>query len=161
MKSRKWIWIPVLVLVIVLGNALTVGAATGTPGSAEDPVVTKSYVETFLRNAVKEEVTAQMATYEGPTAASEGSTEFTVLELKTGESVLGGSGTEIIVRAGRAVSIGNGANGLADVTQALDVLDGEPVGNNHLLICPRDDGRGIMATTDNCWVMVRGTYVVR
>ena len=160
MKRKHWMLMASLVLVVVLGSVFTTGAASGAAGTAEDPVVTKSYVNAYVKDAVKNEVTSQMATYTGPAAGS-GSGEFTILELTTGQKVIGGSGTEIIVRVGKCTCIGNEENGLADVTQGIDVQNGQPVGYNHLLLCPRDDGRGITVEAAECWVMVRGAYTVQ
>jgi len=42
----------------------------------------------------------------------------------------------------------------------MDLMTGSQVVTNHLLLVPRNDGRGITAVTD-IWVMVRGTYTVQ
>jgi hypothetical protein len=74
--------------------------------------------------------------------------------------VLGKSGTEIILRSGEATAIDNGANGVSDITAGKDLMTGQSVGQNHLLLVPKDDGRGIQATTD-LFVMVRGAYSIQ
>jgi hypothetical protein len=132
-------------LVIVLSVfAVTVAAAAAadTPGSEGDPVVTKSYVD------------SQIAQIKGGSTASD---TYIVVEVKAGQKVLGKSGTEIILRSGEATAIDNGANGVSDITDGKDLMTGQSVGQNHLLLTPKDDGRGIQAITD-IFVMVKGPY---
>ncbi|MBE6034225.1 MAG: hypothetical protein E7222_05935 [Clostridiales bacterium] len=123
----------VTILVMVLGISIVM-AATDQPGSESDPVVTKSYVDS--------------------------KTSFSPISLTAGQKLIGGEGTEIILRSGEATAIDNGANGISDLTVGMDLMTGSQVVTNHLLLVPRNDGRGITAVTD-IWVMVRGTYTVQ
>lgn len=135
-------------LVIVFSVfAVTVAAAAAadTPGSEGDPVVTKSYVD------------SQIAQLKSSGTASD---TYLVVEVKAGQKVLGKSGTEIILRSGEATAIDNGANGVSDITAGKDLMTGQSIGQNHLLLVPKDDGRGILAITD-IFVMVRGTYSIQ
>ena len=132
MKKRSLI--VALVVTVVLGMTLSFAAfATGTPGTENDPLVTKSYVDA-------------KATY-------------TPIQLTMGQKLIGDEGTEIILRSGIATAIDNGANGVSDITAGVDLMTGYDVGLNHLLLIPRNDGRGITAVTD-IWVMVRGNYTI-
>ena len=131
MKRRNVIII--ICLVLVLGVSCAV-AAGSTPGSDGDPLVSQSYVDA--------------------------KTTYTPIQLTAGQSLIGKEGTEIILRSGEATAIGNTENGISDVTGGADLMTGTPVQLNHLLLTPRDDGRGIKAVTD-IWVMVRGEYVVK
>ena len=135
-------------LVIVFSLfAVTVAAAAAadTPGSEGDPVVTKSYVD------------SQIAQLKSSGTASD---TYVVVEVKAGQKVLGKSGTEIILRSGEATAIDNGANGVSDMTAGKDMMTGQSIGQNHLLLVPKDDGRGIQAITD-LFVMVRGAYLIQ
>ncbi|WP_312353343.1 hypothetical protein [Aminipila sp.] len=123
----------VTILVMVLGISIVM-AATDQPGSESDPVVTKSYVDS--------------------------KTSFSPISLTAGQKLIGGEGTELILRSGEATAIDNGANGISDLTVGMDLMTGSQVVTNHLLLVPRNDGRGITAVTD-IWVMVRGTYTVQ
>ncbi|MFV0516873.1 MAG: hypothetical protein ACK5MV_05715 [Aminipila sp.] len=123
----------VTILVMVLGISI-VAAATDQPGSENDPVVTKSYVDSR--------------------------TSYSPISLTAGQKLIGGEGCEIILRSGEATAIDNGANGISDLTAGIDLMTGSSVGANHLLLVPRNDGRGITAVTD-IWVMVRGTYTIK
>ncbi len=86
-------------------------------------------------------------------------TTFAPLALKAGEKLIGKSGTQVILRSGEATAIDNGQNGVSDLTTGTDLRTGNKVGQNHLLLIPREDGRGIAATTE-VWVMVMGSYTI-
>ena len=66
----------------------------------------------------------------------------------------------MIVRAGNAEAVTAIADGLQDITSGEDLVGGTEVPRNHLLIIPREDGRGIYATKDLI-VMVRGGYNIQ
>ena len=91
---------------------------------------------------------------------STGTGAFEVVNVQAGKSVIGKAGTEIIVRAGAAKAIDNGEDGVSDVTAGLDLRGGVTVETNHLLLCPRDDGRGVYAASE-LWIMVRGGYTIQ
>mgnify|MGYP000872864204 FL=1 len=133
------------VIVIVLLALTAVAAAAGTPGSEEDPVVTKSYVDN------------QIARLTGSGGSAE---TYKAVQLTAGQRLIGNEGTEVILRSGEATAIDNGANGVSDVTGAMDLMTGKSISQNHLLLIPRSDGRGIQATTE-IWVMVRGAYTIQ
>jgi hypothetical protein len=63
------------------------------------------------------------------------------------------------LRSGEATAIDNGYNGVANLTAGMDMMTGNNIELNHLLLVPRADGRGILATTE-AWVMVRGSYSI-
>ncbi|HHU17507.1 MAG TPA: hypothetical protein GXZ70_04700 [Clostridiales bacterium] len=133
-----------LVIVITILALTVVAAASETPGSKEDPVVTKSYVDNQIARLM----------------GNGGSTEtYKAIMLTAGQKLIGHEGTEVILRSGEATAIDNGVNGISDVTGAMDLMTGQKVAQNHLLLIPRSDGRGIQATTE-IWVMVRGTYTI-
>lgn len=138
----------VTVLIVAMALIVTtvaVGAAGYEPGSPEDPVVTKSYVD------------AQIAALQSGGEVS--AAVFEPVFVETGKSLMGGAGTELILRSGGALAIAKGQDGLSDVTEGKDLPGTLAVTRNHLLLVPRDDGRGIYAATD-IWVMVKGTYTI-
>lgn len=88
---------------------------------------------------------------------------YAVVELFAGQKLSSKSGTvELIVRPGSsAVAFSEiPENGLSDISEMKEVLNGEEVGINHALIIPRNDGRGIVITSDKAYVLVRGDYIV-
>ncbi|HHW55635.1 MAG: hypothetical protein WAQ41_02965 [bacterium] len=135
MFSKKQLGLVVLAALLlgfVVGGAVL--AQGSAPGSEVDPLVAKSYVDKFLR--------------------------LEVVNLQRGQSLIAEGGTEIILRGGRGVAIASPLGGLCDVTQGRDLAGGEVIPANHLLIVPRDDGRGVKAETDTI-LMVRGGYWVQ
>lgn len=134
MKKRTLLITFVIVLAITACFTLAAFGDTGEPGSETDPIVTKSYVDSAV--------------------------SYTPVQLAAGQTLIGGEGTEIILRSGIATAIDNGANGVSDITAGVDLMTGADVGLNHLLLIPRNDGRGIAAVTE-IWVMIRGSYTVK
>jgi hypothetical protein len=178
MKNMKWVWIALLIIIVAVGAISAASAAVGTPGSEADPVVTKSYVDKTVKAAAETaaktaaEAAAETAAKSAVQAEIDALTEkiaagiptgggtFEVVNVPAGQSVIGKAGTEIIVRAGSAKAIDNGEDGVSDVTGGRDLRGGVTVETNHLLLCPRDDGRGVYAASE-LWIMVRGDYELR
>ena len=138
-----------LLLIIILGTIVVVAAST--PGSEDDPVVTKSYVDTVISKL------------ESSLEGSGGSNAYKVLQLNAGQKLICGASTELILRSGEATAISittNGVeNGISDLTSGTDLTMGKAVESNHSVLVPRDDGRGITAGTD-IYIMVRGEYSI-
>ncbi len=127
-----------------------VAGAPGVPGSADDPVVTKSYVDQKIQQAL---------------AGGAGSSKLVVAELKPGKTLYGFEGTEFIVRTGKVVSVaGVNGDGLTDITAGADLKAGAPVSSNHLLLIARSDSRGLRLEpgySGTAYIMVRGKYELR
>jgi len=135
-------------LCLVLSCSVIVLAAT--PGSAEDPVVTKSYLDGVIAE-LKE-------------TKSAGSGEYIVLEKLAKDTIIvGGGSTEMILRSGAVcVYLPEGAGGgLSDLTAGSDLGNGKAVSKNHLILFPRNDGRAFKVTKDNTYVMVKGDYTLQ
>lgn len=156
-------------------NVTAEGAGVGSqPGTAEDPVVTKSYVDQQIQKAlsgggattpaatatpVPNATNAPVATT-NPTTSSN---ESEIVDVKPGQTLIASAGAEFIVRAGKAVIYSKDANGVADLTDGKDLLNGVSAPQNHLLSFPRD-GRGITVQegqTLGLVVMVRGGYTLK
>ncbi|MGO4373045.1 hypothetical protein AB4Z21_20230 [Paenibacillus sp. MCAF20] len=127
---------------------------TLTPGSVEDPVVTKSYVDEQL---------AKINGGGGSGGGSSASATLEVVAVPAGKILLAGAGTEVIVRVGKALAYSVDTNGVADLTDGTELKKGTAVPANHLLIFPRE-GRGIQpdpAQKNGLTVLVRGSYVLQ
>lgn len=134
MSKKPWVYAVILVAAGVLLGWFGKGYASSNmplPGSEEDPLVTRAYVDSKFK--------------------------MTVVELTPGNVLRGYAGTEIILRAGNAIVIDSELGGLCDSTQGVDLRGDNEVPRNHLLIVPRDDGRGIRAKSQIV-VMVRGKF---
>lgn len=157
-----------------------IGEGISQPGTADDPVVTKSYVDQQIQKALggggnttttpptnPTTPTTPPATEQQKPADKDETTvvenTVSVVTLKPGEKLIAKAGTEFIIRSGKGVIYSEDANGVADLTDGKDIANGQPVGNNHLLSFPRD-GRGIMVQDGNKYnliVMVRGGYSIQ
>lgn len=144
-------------------NMQAEGAGT-TPGTADDPVVTKSYVDQAIQQALGGGGSSSPSTPStGDNGSSSSSDEIKIVEVKPGKILIASAGAEFIVRAGKAVVYSADVNGVADLTDGKDIPNGGTVTNNHLLSFPRE-GRGIQVQegdTHNLTVMVRGGYQIK
>lgn len=157
MKNKiKKIGIGLSAMIILLGAT----AVFSEPGSESDPLVTLSYVEKKI-DQLKYYVDEKIG---NKNIDNKNVSSWVVVEVPAGKSLICKDGTEIILRSGdsRAIAIVvNGImNGLTDVTAGKDLAMEEKIIANHLLIVPRDDGRGARALT-NCFFLVKGDYEVR
>ena len=157
-----------------------------TPGSAQDPLITESYLLSLLEQEreARKELSSRITTLEqqlqqinltSPVTIAIGDNikenpipgqdpEQTnksvqtlapqVISLIAGEAFYATAGTEIILRSGEAVAIASSLGGLADLTKGADLRQGEFLVANHLLLVPRDDGRGVEALTDAVFLVM-------
>ena len=131
----------ILITLFVIAGLTVTYTVMANPGSDSDPVISFSYLTEIFKPEVKKELT------------------FQVVSVSEGESLTGTAGTEMILRMGKAAIFATESGGLSDVTAGYDLPDGTEMPPNHLLIVPKDDGRGIVAKTD-CLVMVKGGYTI-
>ncbi|MDR9747694.1 hypothetical protein [Paenibacillus taichungensis] len=169
-----------------------IGAGTIQPGTADDPVVTKSYVDQQIQQALGGKIstgsgnTSSGADSNAGNGSNSGSTgtgnssntggdttlpplvsgasdALEIVMVKPGQQLIGATGAEFIVRSGKAVIVSEGTNGVADLTDGVDLTNGQEAPNNHLLSFPKD-GRGITVLDGNKYsltVMVRGGYSLK
>lgn len=153
-----------------LMNLKAEGAGVGNqPGTADDPVVTKSYVDQAIKQAMNggaapsTPIPTTPSKGEGIANSGSASEGVKIVEVKPGKILIASAGTEFIVRAGKAVIYSADSNGVADLTDGKDITNGGAVANNHLLSFPKE-GRGIQVQegdTHNLTVMVRGGYQIK
>ncbi|TCK93457.1 hypothetical protein EDC19_1650 [Natranaerovirga hydrolytica] len=190
MSKKRKIYGAMSGVILALGGFLiisTASASTGEAGSVDDPLVTKSYVDNEISkrlqggqsntdqssdvdiNALYADLIAyvdgQIDNIELDIKVDSGegleNTSFEVLELMPNQTLIGKEGTELIVRSGEALIIDNqDNNGIPNVTTGDNLKLGEQVALNHLLIIPREDGRGIVSKTGS-WIMIRGDYTIQ
>lgn len=159
--QRGFLWRKIGGAAFILLFLMTTVYADGgpVPGSADDPIVTKSYVDEQV-SALKKELGA-----DGGGIAGTGKGNLTVEKLAPGQKVMAAEGTELIVRSGTVrVIAGEKGDGIPDVTEGKDLKGNSLVPLNHLLLVPRTDGRGLSveaAGSDGfSYIMIRGSYSV-
>jgi hypothetical protein len=152
----------------------------GQPGSTEDPLVTKSYVDEQIKAALSGKTTTTTPSTTTDAALLQRITQlekalslvtdsqvegqgtsYEVVPLPAGHTLIGGENTKMIVRIGQAIVYSNTPdNGIADVTDGVDLKNGVRAPNNHLLIIPRE-GRGVRVEPDyknKVFVTVEGAF---
>ncbi len=164
MKNKILTTIASGLLVTILATTVVSAADAG---SNADPLVTKSYVDTKI-NELKAQILTlsnnnnSSSNTETPTATPEASNaQYQVVLVPKGSKIIGGEGTEMILRSGTATIVSPTSNGLVNMTTGVDALNGTSIPKNNLMIVPRADGRGFNVTADNTNIMVRGYYEIR
>ena len=159
----RWLvtFLGVAVLFMVTGFLVgqVAGANSGVPGSEQDPLVTKSWVEARLDAfAPGEAARPPSARPDEPVQIVEPAPVYTVVVVDAGKKMFPGEGTELILRSGRAKAmVPVEGNGLANLTTGRNLEDGDPIERDQLILCPREDGRGIITETETVF-LVRSKY---
>jgi hypothetical protein len=174
--GKKWFPFLALAFLFLLGGfflgRVAVADGSAIPGSEEDPLVTAGWVEARLRTLKAELSGLKTEGGNGPRGDAEGQPPsgqvvmvpspapvYEVAVLQPGARFLAGHGTEFILRSGRAVTIAADSGGVADLTSGVDLENKEAIPRNHLLLSPKDDGRGAVAETEVIF-LIRGKYNV-
>ena len=155
----------ILIFTLILAIALT-AVIYAAPGDANDPIVVLSYLNDRIKALVTDykldeiaDLRKKVDSLDSNEGSGGSSTALEVVEIKAGEKLIAGAGAEIILRGGKAFVIGSELGGIANVTAGKDFVSGMEFVPNHLMIVPRDDGRGAY-TDDYAIFMVRGTYEI-
>lgn len=140
-------------LLVHIVQAVT--AAAPEPGTDANPLVSQDYVDSKINNlkAANDTLSKQLQ-------AQAASTKFQVIQVSAGKQLIAGDSAEMIIRSGSAKTVASSAGGLSDLISGKDLLMGSTVPLNHLILVPRDDGRGFKAAT-TVWVMIKGTYTIK
>lgn len=148
----------VVALVLCALSLFTVVLAE--PGSTDDPLVSKAYIDTVLIPEIKQFVENKISEVNAGGGSTQAGDAFKVVEVAAGKEMICSAGTELILRMGKANIIATEKGGLADTTAGFDLQNGTPMPANHLLIVPVADGRGIKAM-EKVLVMVKGGYEIK
>ena len=138
-------------------------AYAATAGGANDPLVTKSYLDgPFLeqvRSLVDQTVDERKAELERA-AGQAGGNVFTVVTLSRGQVLEGDVGCEVMLRVGSAACGGADSVGLIDTTSGAVLGSGGALAVNHLYMVTIST-RTVAASSDTVKLLVRGPYTVR
>ncbi len=135
-----------------------------SPGTDGDPLVTLGYVEkrfeefnAYMTLKIEEAVSGSNVKNTAPAAEA---SKFIVVHVQQGDIIYLGESTEFILRSGEGVAIQSENGGLSDLTSGVDIKGNEAIPQNHQLLIPRDDGRGVMFTSE-AYTMVKGSYTLQ
>ncbi len=156
----------ILIFTLILSIIFT-AVIYAAPGDSNDPIVVLSYLNDRIKALINDYKLDELESLQKKVdeLASQGGSggsaaALEVVEIKAGEKLIAGAGTELILRGGKAFVIGSELGGITNVTAGKDFVSGMEFVANHLMIVPRDDGRGAY-TNDYAIFMVRGTYEVQ
>ena len=147
-------------------------AANAGAGGANDPLVTRSYLDgPFLKqvqslvdqtvNARKTELEQALAKVLGQGGGgTTGGNVFTVVTLSQGQALVGDVGCEVMLRVGTAVCGTSDSVGLIDTTTGANLGNGGALVTNHLYMVTIST-RSVTATSGTVKVLARGPYTVR
>ncbi|MBQ4528343.1 MAG: hypothetical protein II998_09750 [Clostridia bacterium] len=146
---------------------MCIPASSADPGSVDDPLITKSYVDGILLPQIKSYVDSQISSIPAAPGDNEvvqipvasGSTVYNIVNVSKDQTVIGGKSCQMIMRMGSGVIVATSKGGVCDVTLGADLPNGTSAPSNHLLIIPVDDGRGIKMLSDGI-LMISGSYSV-
>lgn len=160
-----------IIAAVAVLSVTSLNAADSKIGTDSDPLVTKSYVDrqiALVSGGGNSDLEARLSAQEDlisvlsqeiATLKEAGSSSFEIVNVPAGSSIYGKQGSEMIIRSGEGTIVASSAGGVQDVTDGVDLAGGVKAPNNNLLIVPREDGRGIMASKTMV-VMVRGGYTI-
>lgn len=132
MNKKKIVWMTGIVILtgmVLFCSGMSVGAATNEPGSASDPLITRSYLEAQLKGV---------------------GNGFDCITLTKGESMEFTQGTQVILYTGSATVQGN----LVDITDGMLCNAGTKVTRYHSYLVPAD-GSGFQAES-TCVIFLSG-----
>ncbi len=190
---KKFTKVQILAVVLALTAAMTVTVLASSYDSAEDPIISLSYLTEIFRPSILAEYEEKIAGLEEkidtlsaqlaerpatvpdtkPAEPTEPETTppvaepvtvpetYEVVELKYGDCLFAAGPIDIMLRAGKAVCIApDPTQGISDYTDGAEIYDGQNLTKNHMCLIPRGDGRGIMATAESVFIMVKGDYTL-
>lgn len=147
-KTHKRIIAAVLAVLLVAGVS---AYAAIKYGSKDDPLITKSYLDSVVQPQMEKELQDQLnAAQAGMQSSVAG--EFTELSLSSGNSVKCSVGSELLLRSGSAKALGS----LVDTTTGSNVSAGGALTANHLYMAV-EDGSGLTAAA-SAVILVSGSY---
>lgn len=148
-----------IVCIVVLCFAGLVFSAE--PGSDGDPLISKSYIDDVLLPQIYSYIDSAVAGLK-PSEGAVQTDKFEVVNVGAGKQIIGGAGTEMILRMGSGSVIGSARGGLADTTAGADLANGAAIPPNHLLIVPLGDGRGVQIDAgSDAILMIKGSYEIK
>ncbi|MBE6689138.1 MAG: hypothetical protein E7588_07685 [Ruminococcaceae bacterium] len=159
----------IIITVCAVVAGLFSAMATDT---SNDPLVTMSYVEEVLAPRLKTELTTYIQNNFSSSAGASSGTNgeatvinsgYTVVNMKLNQVLYPLSPTEIILRSGKAVVVSPFMDqGINDLTAGIELYNNDELPRYHYCLIPRgDDGRIVVATTDEIYIMVRGEFEIR
>ncbi len=187
MKKRKYP-LHLIALAAVVFTLAGFAAVAAEEGTANNPLVSLSYLNNIFKPTVLSEVdakvaaqetrikgefSAQMTAYQSEVerklsglsggaapVTGQSTATYAVVTLSANQILTGTVGTEIMLRIGTATCVASSSPGLIDMTTGGSLNPGAALVTNHLYMATIDP-RGIKATSPVVKVLVRGEYTIQ
>lgn len=165
-KNKKDIFC--ITISFIIASSIMVRASSFEPGSKEDPVVTKSYVDKlildnnmYLENKInKINIDDNKNIDQQINNSLKEDDEFKIVSVSKGKSIIFTKSTQFILRGGVAKIIDSEEGGILDITQGKDLRKDWQVPANHMLLVPRSDNRGAYCEQDSIFIVI-GSYEIK
>lgn len=157
MKKKNWVLR--LAAAAALCCVLATTAFAAEAGSAQDPLVTLSYLNETFMNTIMARVDEKIAARGGQVSGTSPAAVFTVVTLSNGQTLTGDIGCEVMLRVGSAVCVTPSAPGLIDETTAGTLNNGGALIQNHLYMMTIEN-RAVRASAATTKLLVRGSYTI-
>lgn len=131
------------VLAVTFRAGVAIGAQNGVPGSVNDPLITKSYLD------------ARLAQLEKENAGNTVSQGMTKLTLAKGDIVSGGEGTMFVLISGSASASGSS---MVNITGGESLSDGMTISKYNTYLST--DSTGAIRAESSAVVFVSGRYEI-
>ena len=169
MKKNRW-FLRMMVLVVLSMTVNVTASLAAEAGSAQDPLVTLSYLNDTFLGQIMERVDAKIAQRNsqivqelgGQTSVGGGTataSTFTVVTLSSGQTLTGDIGCEVMLRVGTATCVAPSTPGLIDESAGSALSNNGALVQNHLYMMTVE-GRGVKATAATTKLLVRGSYTI-
>lgn len=137
-------------------------AYAANAGGADDPLVTRSYLEgPFLKQvqSLVDRAVDERKTELEQALGQGGGNVFTVVTLSQGQTLVGDVGCEVMLRVGSATCGTPDSVGLIDTTSGTNLGNGGALVTNHLYMVTIST-RSVTATSGTVKVLARGPYTI-
>ncbi len=160
-----------IVLLCIVFSAVATATADTDYSTANDPLVSMSYLNAQIEKAkaeLKQEMQADIEKYVNEeigkitiSGSVSNSVVFKTETLKAGQKIVALGSCDIILLSGSAKAVCPSATQiLTDKTTESYVYNDGEIMKNHYIIASKADGRGVCATSSGTEVMIKGEYKV-
>lgn len=178
MKKNKFLVGAIVVLLLVFGAGMGVGAATSNsePGSTGDPLVTKSYLEQVIREMGGSNQGSSSGSSNGGSSVNSSDIDelqlqidnmqtklnqaapYKKIKVAAGKTITGSTGAEIILYSGTAVTSTSYKTGIIDLVQGKCIVTNQNLVKYHpYLIATKSSIKIKTAGT----VLIKGAYTLK
>ena len=157
--SMKFLKPKVIITVIMIFLITAAAVVIASPGSGDDPLVTLSYITDKVIPEIKAYIDEKVSTTTPSETKPVTSSDFSLVNVKANHKIIGGEGTQFVLRMGTGTIVATQNGGVADLTAGIDLPHGTLIPANHNLLAPKNDSRGVRMETDGI-LLIKGTYTV-